>query len=244
MKEELRGLIQAGRQKEVADLLPYVDDRAADKPGRWTPRDQLAHLAFYRESTASDIDRARAGSPTTFTPEDIDIKNARIYDETHRLPAATIRKSASDAWDHLAAALDACSEEDLMKPRRTEVPGYRLADESPDPELVWEAIQGTANFHLADHVGFMHREMGNDVAAEATAKWSYELANSLMNDDRSRGTAVYNLGCFYARRGRAEEALPYLKAGIELRPALREWAKQDTDLDPIRSMPEVATLLG
>ena len=38
--------------------------------------------------------------------------------------------------------------------------------------------------------------------------------------------------------------MPLLRKGIELRPDLREWAKQDTDLDPIRSKPEVASLLG
>jgi hypothetical protein len=244
MKEQLRALIKAGRRMEEADLLPHVDDREAAKPGEWTPRDQLAHLATYRESAASDIHQARAGNPSTEPTEDIDVRNAGIYEKTHHLPAASIRKSASESWDHLAAALEACSEEDLMKPRKTFVPGFRLTDEPPDPELVWETIQGTANFHLADHVGYMHREMGDEAAAEATAKWSYDQASSMSTDDRSRGTAVYNLGCFFARRGRAAEALPYLKAGIELRPALREWAKQDTDLDPIRTEPELVDLLA
>jgi len=85
--------------------------------------------------------------------------------------------------------------------------------------------------------------MGDQAAVEATARWSYEVASSTFVDDRSRGTAAYNLGCFFARHGRADEALPYLKAGIELRPALRDWAKQDSDVDPIRTEPELVALL-
>jgi hypothetical protein len=49
MKEQLRALIKAARLKEETDLLPHVDDRTAAKPGEWTPRDQLAHLATYRD---------------------------------------------------------------------------------------------------------------------------------------------------------------------------------------------------
>jgi hypothetical protein len=38
--------------------------------------------------------------------------------------------------------------------------------------------------------------------------------------------------------------MPYLRSGIALNPSLREWAKQDTDLDPIRSAPELVRLLA
>ncbi|HEX9476378.1 MAG TPA: hypothetical protein VGA41_06960, partial [Candidatus Dormibacteraeota bacterium] len=63
-------------------------------------------------------------------------------------------------------------------------------------------------------------------------------------DDRQRGTAAYNLGCFYAARGRAADAIPYLRSGIEMNPNLREWARIDTDLDSIRSVPELVRLLA
>jgi hypothetical protein len=51
------------------------------------------------------------------------------------------------------------------------------------------------------------------------------------------------LGCFFARSGRAKDAVGYLQRGFELVPSLRDWARQDADLDPIRSAPELVALL-
>ena len=85
---------------------------------------------------------------------------------------------------------------------------------------------------------------GDAAGAEHAAKWGYDLATSTFPDERTRGPAAYNHGCFYAKHGRAAEAMPYLRQGIELRPDLREWAKQDRDLDPIRSTGELTNLLG
>ena len=105
-------------------------------------------------------------------------------------------------------------------------------------------IPGNTFFHIAEHLGYWHTERGEDAAAEAAAVWAHDLASKNFPDALQRGTADYNLGCFYAVRGRAEKAFPYLRSGIELNPRLREWARTDTDLDSIRSMPELVQLLA
>lgn len=231
MKQELRVLIEAGRAKEESDLLPSVDDNPADKPGAWTAKDQLAHLAAWREVAAADLDAARAARAAPDISDDDDIENAKVYDRTHHLSAATVRKAAGDSWDQLAAALELCSEEDLTKRRER------------GQEMLWQVVQSNACVHLAGHLVSFHTGHGDEAAAEAAAKWSHDLATATLQDDRARGTAAYNLGCFYASRARAKEAMSYLRTGIELRPDLRDWAKQDTDLDPIRSTPELVRLL-
>ena len=83
-----------------------------------------------------------------------------------------------------------------------------------------------------------------DDAAEEAAKWGHDLASATFTAERSRGSADYNLGCFYAARGQAEKAIPYLRSGFELNPMLREWAMNDADLDPIRSAPDLVILLS
>ena len=45
---------------------------------------------------------------------------------------------------------------------------------------------------------------------------------------------LYNLACCEALSGREEDAIGHLRAAFELRPSLRELAKEDTDLDPLR----------
>ena len=64
----------------------------------------------------------------------------------------------------------------------------------------------------------------------------------MLPDDR--GTAAYNLGCFYALLGRAVDAGPLLRAAFWLEPELREWARQDSALDSIRGSPALVDLLG
>ncbi len=47
-------------------------------------------------------------------------------------------------------------------------------------------------------------------------------------------SVLYNLGCFEAQAGRREGALEHVRRALELDPKVREWAKDDPDLDSIR----------
>jgi tetratricopeptide (TPR) repeat protein len=233
LKDKLRLLVKSGREKEASDLLTHVNDSPPAKPGRWTAKDNLAHMTAWRAYAAAELEAVRTSAEGPDASEEIDEFNARVYAANRDQPAASVLAEGRRSWDALEQALEACSEEDLLKPRvrRPEQP-------------LWQVIPGNTYFHVGEHLGYFHSERGNDAAAEAAAKWAYDLARETFTEDRQRGTADYNLGCFYAARGRAEEALPYLRKGIELNPSLRDWAERDTDLDPIRSAPDLARLLA
>jgi tetratricopeptide (TPR) repeat protein len=233
LKDKLQVLIKAGREKEASDLLPHVDDAPPATPGRWTARDSLAHMTAWRRFAAAELEAVRTGGEGPDTSEEINEFNARVYEATRDQPAATVLAEARRSWDALLESLVRCSDEDLLKPRLR----------SPEQPL-WSVIPGNTYFHVSEHLGYFHTERGEDSAAEAAAKWAYDIANQAFTEDRHRANADYNLGCFYSVRGRAEEAMPYLRRAIELNPKLREWARQDTDLDPIRSAPELAGLLA
>jgi len=232
MKHKLLDLIKAGRDKEESDLLPYVNDSPADEAGRWSAKDQLAHLTAWRQVAVAEMDAVRTGAAGPDVSDDDDVENAKTYKKTHQQPAALLREAGVRSWDQLAAAVGACSDPDLEKPRLRR-----------PKQPLWQAIPNNTYYHLAEHLAYWHSDRGDDAAAENAAKWGYDLATSTFPDNRSRGVAAYNLGCFYAKHGRAAEALPYLRTGLELRPDLRDWAKQDTDLDPIRTTPELASLI-
>ncbi len=80
--------------------------------------------------------------------------------------------------------------------------------------LVWQVVPGNGHYHLGQHLMFWHLEQG------------------------------YNLGCFYARVGRADEALHRLKQAFDLDPSLKSVARTDSDLDRIRHQPELVALIG
>jgi tetratricopeptide (TPR) repeat protein len=234
IKDKLRSLMKAGREKEASDFIPHVDDSPPSEPGRWAAKDNLAHLSAWRLTAAAELEAVRTGNPAPLTvSEDIDEGNAKVYEATRHQPAASVLDEARRSWTTLEAALEACSEDDLLKPRirRPEQPA-------------WQVIPGNTYFHVAEHLGYWHSERGEDAAAEEAAIWAHDLANATFTDDPQRGIADYNLGCFYALRGRADDAIAYLRSGIELNPSLREWAKTDTDLEAIRSRPELVRLLA
>src|SRR6476620_4107858 len=55
---------------------------------------------------------------------------------------------------------------------------------------------------------------------------------------------LYNLACCEALAGRKEDAIGHLQTAFERRPNLRDLAKQDTDLDPLRDEPALRELVG
>jgi mannose-6-phosphate isomerase-like protein (cupin superfamily) len=55
---------------------------------------------------------------------------------------------------------------------------------------------------------------------------------------------LYNLACCEALLGRKEDAIGHLRTAFEKRPGLRDLAKEDTDLDPLREEPAFVALVG
>jgi hypothetical protein len=211
-----------------------VDDTPPDRPGRWTAKDQLAHVTAWRNVAAAELEAVRTGVPDPAVSDGDDVENARIYERTHGLPAASVIQAAETSWDELSSALEACSEDVLLRPR--------IRDRGNEAWL-WQVVPDNVH-HLAEHLVYLQTEDGNDAGAERAARWAHEIAISTLTDDRGRGAAEYNLGCFYAVRARLDEAMPYLMRGMELRPDLRDWAKQDSDLELIRARADLARDLG
>jgi hypothetical protein len=54
------------------------------------------------------------------------------------------------------------------------------------------------------------------------------------DDHGEHPSFLYNLGCFEAQAGDLDEAVEHVTKSFELNPSLREHAKTDPDLDPIR----------
>jgi tetratricopeptide (TPR) repeat protein len=234
IKDTLRLLMKAGRKKEASDLVPHVDDSPPAQPGRWTAKDNLAHLSAWRLIAAAELEAVRTGSSAPASvSEDTDENNANVYEATRNQRAAEVLEEADRSWATLTAAVEACTEKELLKPR------IRRPEQA-----AWQVIPGNTYFHIAEHLAYWHDERGEPDQSEAAAVWAHDLATKNSHDDGQRGTADYNLGCFYAVRGRPEKAMPYLHSGIELNPSLREWAKTDSDLDSIRSRPELVRLLA
>ncbi|MHA2158543.1 MAG: TPR end-of-group domain-containing protein [Candidatus Thorarchaeota archaeon] len=86
-------------------------------------------------------------------------------------------------------------------------------------------------FWLWLSLGYTRKEIEQlDGAISATLK-----ATELGTKPNEIGAALYNLGCYNCLTGRIEDALDYLDKAFEKDDSMREWAKEDSDLESLRT---------
>ncbi|MGA8521799.1 MAG: hypothetical protein WB807_01935 [Candidatus Dormiibacterota bacterium] len=231
LQDRLVQSLEAARLKEAV-LLALCDDASPSKSGSWTAKDNIAHLNTWREHAVRALDAARLGTPFEgpSTDVDLDARNAEIHAAHRGDSAAAVRAAAGESYTALIDAVLACSEEDLLR--------ERAGNAGP----VWHVVPGNGHGHVAQHLSYWAVERGDPAEAQEAATWSHALDSQLFPENQP--VADYNLACFYARNGRADEALPLLKAALQSRPDLRTFALEDADIDPIRDDPRVQSLLG
>jgi tetratricopeptide (TPR) repeat protein len=232
MRERLLATIAASREREH-ELVAMCDDSPPPEPGVWTVKDHLAHLAAWRTYAAGLLDAARAGGDAPRVEDDIDAANARIYAVNRDKSADEVKADARSSYDALEAAVAASTEADLVKPH-PRVPGALLS----------QVVPGNGHSHLGQHLWFWHAEQDDEEAAEAAQHWVYDLDRAEFPEPKSVAASTYNLGCFYSRIGRPDEALFRFQQAFELDPTLKKLAKTDPDLDRMRNDPQLIALIG
>ncbi|HEY6469890.1 MAG TPA: ClbS/DfsB family four-helix bundle protein [Candidatus Dormibacteraeota bacterium] len=232
LRDRLLQTLEAAEEHEAV-LLALCDDTPAAEEGRWTAKDNIAHLNTWREHATRTLDAVRDGQTVDGPYDDsqIDGRNAEIY-EAHRHDSADeVRTAAGTTYVALKAAVAACTDAELRRERPT---GGEL----------WRLVPGNGHAHVAQHVSSWLAEHGDAAGAEATALWAYTLETELFPEPADKAVADYNLACFYARNARVDEALPLLGGALRSQPDLRDWAMNDPDLTPIREDPRVQSLVG
>ena len=232
LKPRLLATIAASREREH-ELLAMADDSPPAEPGLWTVKDHLAHLTWWRAYAAEVLDAVRTGAKLPDVEDDDDVQNAQIYAANKDRTADAIKSGSQASYDQLEAAIAASSEEDLLKPH----PRYPSAS-------LWQLIPGNGHYHLGQHLMFWHLEQGDEEAAEVAQQWVYDLDRTEFPEPKSVASSTYNLGCFYSRVGRDDEALHWLKHAFDLDPELKKAARTDPDLVRIRSHPDFVALIG
>ena len=232
IRERLLATVEASREREH-ELLALCDDSAPPEPGLWTVKDHLAHLNEWRLYAARVLDAGRTGTEAPHLGDDTDAINARFYAVDKDKSADEVKSEVRSSYDQLEAALASCTDEDLNRPR----------PHAPDDPL-WQVVPGNCHKHLGEHLMFWHLEQGNEEAAEAAQQWVYDLDREEFPEPKSVAASTYNLGCFYVRVGREDEALLRFQHAFELDPTLKEIAAKDSDLNRIRNHPELVALLS
>ena len=117
-----------------------------------------------------------------------------------------------------------------------------------DPSVRRQAVAreaGSTVVAVGGRPGVPFKESGWEyhfAAVPAVEAGDYERAIEIASEGLERRGddpgLVYNIACYEAMAGRREDALRHLRQAVELAPdKVRDWAKDDTDLDSIRDDP-------
>ena len=212
-------------------LADFFDESARVAVGTvetWAPKDHFVHLAVWQAYQARRLEAITTNDPPE-QPADNDVVFLEHRDE----PWDVVWANAMRALDDNAAAIRHTSEDDLTHPERFPWMNGR--------SFVSSAI-GNIYLHPIEHLVQMYEEHGDDAAAERLQQESVATMASLFGKDEEYANAVYNLGCFYAKRGRSADAIAQVRESLAVNPRLTEWSKEDADLVSLHDLPEYQAL--
>jgi tetratricopeptide (TPR) repeat protein len=94
-------------------------------------------------------------------------------------------------------------------------------------------------FWLWLSLGYTRKELSQiDGAIDATLK-----ATALVSKQNEIGFALYNLGCYNCLAGKHDEAIHYLGRAFQKDGSIREWARDDSDLESLKTNERFLRLL-
>lgn len=236
VKPRLIDLLRRAHDDEQALLASLTpEERAATgTPERWSAKDIVAHIAFWKDRLIQHLaERARGESGPELQDSEVDQVNTGAFERNRTRSWEQVQADLESTFNRLLEMVSQFSEGQLTDP--TPVGWY-----SNRPLLT--AIVGNSYGHPEHHVMDFYLHRGDRASAVRIAEAATQEEMSVDTSPRSRGTALYNLACFYALNGDAGRAIELLRQAFPLRPDLVEWSKQDGDLTSLRELPEYQSL--
>ena len=223
MRTELGDLVQS--------LTPEEKARRGSLQG-WSAKDMLAHLAFWNYHFNCQLERGFAGQPIPKSGDYLDQVNDGVLYEHLEQPFDEALADESLAYSQFCHIVGDISLEDMQDPQK-----YAFLE----GRSLLERALGTYGYHTAAHISDYYVKHGQVERARALQE---SITQPLLGFPGWEANAVYNLGCFYSLNGFKQEAIVKVKEAFEIKPDLVDWAKQDSDLDALRDMPEYKELVG
>ena len=238
---DVRGKLIAVIERAEADQAALVarlsdaEKAAIGEADRWTVKDQIAHLNFWRDRALRELialrDGAAAPEPLN---EDDDPVNARNFVQHQRTPWSEVAGESDRIFREAKQVIGQLSDAQLTKAHPSAADGaFTRAD-----RFVSDYME-----HPAEHLTQVYRERGETARAEEQERATIELLREVAGQRWAvYGYALYNLGCFYARRGETEKAIAAVGEALGVVPGLVEQSREDRDLDALRDLPAFQTL--
>ncbi len=102
-----------------------------------------------------------------------------------------------------------------------------------DAEALYRKALGIdpKNLNALNNLGVLYTSQKRDREA-------IDIFNTLIDARGNWADPYYNLACLYSRQGNAPKSLWYLRVALWMDRELKEWARNDSDLEPLHTRPE------
>lgn len=238
IQAKLREIIARGRSEQHALIaaLSETERAALGEPDRWSPKDHLAHMNFWRLRALAHMAATERGEDVPAYPDD---------EEVQRLNTQTFAAQRFTPWDEMVAEserLFSAAADLIGRLSPSQLTGGRLSPAREGRPLM-EDVLGSFFLHPSEHLANLYRERGD--AARADKQWvaaADTIGEVFGPSSAMYGNALYNLGCYWATTSRPERAVDAVRQALPLNPTLAAWSRQDADLDSLRDIPAFQAL--
>jgi tetratricopeptide (TPR) repeat protein len=220
-------------QDTLAARLSPEERAARGALSAWSPKDQVAHNNFWRRDAVWRLQAALDGG----APREIDDEQAQ---NDH-----VFQEQRETTWEELVAETARLRTETVALIGRLTAGDLAQRDRYPwqDGRSLERLILTNWYEHPAEHwaeIYLSRHELERAVELRQTV--AATVRELFAHDPTLYGYVIYNLGGFYARMGRSEQALDAIREALAANPTLRAWVRQDTELDSLRALPAFQAL--
>lgn len=230
LKSRLAALLRQGHADErvFGDTLSPEERERMGTVEHWAPKEIIAHLAYWRELETERAQILARG------------EQGRSYGNFQTMNTDSFPDLASHTWERairrsyqsteaLIATVEALPDDVLIGPARP-------ADETGTVSLL-EMVINNGYQHPQQHLAEMAAARGDAAGAAAIQRRMLDAVIALDAGPVVTANSRYNLACALAATGPRDEVLALLRQSFADSPRLITWARQDTDLDPLRDDP-------
>jgi hypothetical protein len=222
-------IITRRAEEECLWLVALLSDEEKNRKGSskdWSVKDTVAHIAHWYGVMAEDLVGPREKPAVDYG--DFIAVNNKIFHEHESQTWPDILALLNRSIDKIIDALGRLTTKELSS---TEEFTWTCG------QPLWRWIASIGYNHAIGHLGELYYSRGQAEHTVHLRKRSMHMLNDLIDDPSWQGVNNYNIACAYSLAGQGEKAMPFLKTAFRENPKLKDWAREDKDLEPIWELP-------
>jgi hypothetical protein len=223
-------------EEECLWLYALLTDEEMNKKGSsrdWSIKDAVAHISHWYGIMVEDLAGPRDKGPADYG--DFIKVNDKIFNEHKDQGWPEIKSFLGESIKAVVDQLSRLTARELNDPNE-----FKWTEGKP----LWRWVAGIGYNHAVGHLCEIYQQRGQPGHAVHLRKRSMHMLNDLVDDPTWHGINNYNIACAYSLAGEGEKGIPFLKTAFRENPGLRDWAKEDKDLESIHNLPGFKALYG